>query len=155
MAIGYADIAGHADVWRCGTLLRETRPEKEMSIACRTLVFVEKPELMQIVARALPLPNYELEFIQSIEETDHLADRVELLVVDSKFLEDKKIAEMRRHIPTVVIESEILRVPTRESVACGDESDPKEESERIRNTAEKLLRKDYFDRIIDALVCSK
>jgi hypothetical protein len=122
-----------------------------MSIVCKTLVLVGKPETMRIVTAAFPQPKYELEFIGSLSEAMPLANHVDLFVVDSKFLEDKRIVAIRNHLPTVIIEPEFVNVPRTVSLACGVESDTIKESEKIRIAAEKLLRKSYFNWIVDAL----
>ena len=122
-----------------------------MSIFCRTLAFVEKPETVKIVTEAFPRPKYELEFVDELNDTTPAAHHVDLLVVDSKFINDKKVEAMRHHLPTIIIEPEFIHVSQKRSLACGEESDTIEESEKIRVAAEKLLRKNYFNWIIDAL----
>jgi len=122
-----------------------------MSIVCKTLVLVEKPETLKIVTAAFPRPKYELEFIGNLGEAMPFVNHIDLFVVDSKFLEDKRVAAIRHHLPTVIIEPEFVNVPRTVSLACGVESDTIKESEKIRIAAERLLRKSYFNWIIDAL----
>ena len=125
--------------------------EKKMSIVCKTLAFVEKAETMKIVTEAFPRPRYELEFVDRLDEAIPLTNHVDLLVVDSKFLSDKRVATIRHHLPTIIIEPEYTHVRHTGSTALGGESNTGEESERIRIAAERLLRKSYFNWIIDAL----
>lgn len=117
-----------------------------MSLVCKTLVFIRNPETLKIVARALPQPKYELEFVDNIGEaaTHVVSSRMDLFIVDSRLAEDEKIDNIRRCVPTLLVEPEYMQ--------AGDEVySPGEESDRMRNAAEKLLRKNYISWIIDAL----
>ncbi len=122
-----------------------------MPIVCRTLVYVEKPETMKIIGDALSGPKYELEFLDRTGDEVPKLNRVDLFIVDSKLLRDKRVVAIKHHIPTVIIEPQYVDSPKTVSPACGGVSDPFEESEKIRNAAEKMLRKNYFNWIIDAL----
>ncbi len=122
-----------------------------MPIVCKTLVYVERPETMRIISAAFPRPKFELEFVGNLSGVIPPINDVDLFIVDSKLLNDRKIASIKHHLPTVVIEPEYVSSRSVVSLACGEESDPTEESEKIRNAAEKLLRKNYFNWIIDAL----
>ncbi len=129
-----------------------------MKLVCKTLAFVERPETVKIVTQAFPNPQFELEFVNDSDETIPLTSRADLFVVDSKFLNDKRVAAIKHHLPTVVIEPEYIHLSpcqtaasSEGSLACGEKSDTNKESEKIRIAAEKLLRKNYFNWIIDAL----
>lgn len=122
-----------------------------MSNFCKTLAIIEKPETIKIVASAFSKPKYKLEFVNEVSDALTTNDHIDLLVVDSKFLNDKKVESIRHHLPTVIIEPEYIQIPHKRSLPCGDESDHSEQSEKIRIAAEKLLRKNYFNWIIDAL----
>ena len=106
---------------------------------------------MRIVAEAFPRPRFNLEFADTLDESAPLTNRIDLLVIDSAFLNDKRVEAVRHHLPTVIIEPEYIHAQLAGSPVCGEESETNEESERIRNAAEKLLRKSYFNWIIDAL----
>ncbi|HUI31318.1 MAG TPA: hypothetical protein VLX91_14000 [Candidatus Acidoferrales bacterium] len=122
-----------------------------MSFVCRTLAFVENPETVRIVSEAFQRPKYELEFVGSLNETIPFTNHIDLLVVDSQFLNDKRVATVRHHLPTLVIDPEYIQIGNTKLSACGEESEPNVESEKVRIAAEKLLRKNYFNWIIDAL----
>ena len=122
-----------------------------MPIVCRTLVYVERPETMKIVSAAFPRPKFELEFVGNLSGVVPPINHIDLFIVDSRLLSDKRVASIKHHLPTIIIEPEYVNTPRTVSLACGEESDPTEESEKIRNAAEKLLRKNYFNWIIDAL----
>lgn len=117
-----------------------------MSIVCKTLVLIENAEMLRIVVQALPHPKYELEFADSLEEaTAHaFPNRVDLFIIDSKFADDEKVISIERYIPTLIVEPEYTSVG-------GEELDTYEEVDRIKTAAEKLLRKNYINWIIDAL----
>lgn len=118
----------------------------EMSLVCRTLVFIPHPETLKIVAQAFPNSKYELEFVNNVEEaTAHaVSSRMDLFIVDARFAEDDKVDNIRRCVPTLFVEPEYMQ-------AKDGECSPGEESDRMRNAAEKLLRKNYIGWIIDAL----
>jgi len=107
--------------------------------------------MIRIVNAAFPRPKYELEFVGNLSGVIPSINHIDLFIVDSKLLNDKRIASIKHHLPTVVIEPEYVNTRSVVSLACGEESDPAEESEKIRTAAEKLLRKNYFNWIIDAL----
>ena len=122
-----------------------------MPIVCRTLVYVERPETIKIVSAAFPRPKFELEFVGSLSGVIPPTNHIDLFIVDAKLLNDKRIASIKHHLPTIVIEPEYVNSPRTVSLVCGEESDPIEESEKIRSAADRLLRKNYFNWIIDAL----
>lgn len=117
-----------------------------MSLVCRTLVFIKNPEALRLVAAALPQPKYELEFVNDVEEaTAHVvSNRMDMFIVDSIYADDERVASLRQYVPTLFVEPDYKQVARKESVLY-------EESNRMRNAAEKLLRKNYIDWIIDAL----
>lgn len=120
--------------------------KRKMPLVCKTLVLIENAETLKIVAEAFPHPKYELEFVDSVEEaTAHaFSNRLDLFVVDSKSASDEKVISIKRYMPTLVVEPEYVRVG-------GGEYDNYEEVDRIRNAAQKLLRKNYINWIIDVL----
>jgi hypothetical protein len=126
-----------------------------MSNVCRTLVVAEEPEVVEVVSKALPASKFDLRFVHAVEDVDQFEEAVDLLVVDSEFLEDRKIEAMKRRLPTVVVDSGFAHFPPNEFVACGEESDLKKESKKVRIAAERLLRKIYFNWIVDALEYSR
>lgn len=120
--------------------------EKRMSLVCKTLVLIDNAETLKLVAQAFPHPKYELEFIDTLEEASAraISGRMDLFIIDSKFADDSRIDSLRSCMPTLFVEPEYVRTD-----ATG--SDTAEESDRMRNAAEKLLRKNYIGWIIDAL----
>lgn len=120
--------------------------KNEMSLVCKTLVLIDNAETLKLVAQALPHPKYELEFVDTLEEASAraISGRMDLFIVDSKFAEDTRIDSLRNCTPTLFVDPEYVQV------AAG-ESDTAEESDRVRSAAEKLLRKNYINWIIDAL----
>jgi hypothetical protein len=117
-----------------------------MSLVCKTLVFIQNPETLKLVAQAFPHPKYELDFADNIEEASAhaVSSRMDLFIVDSRFAEDEKVDTIRRCVPTLFVEPEYTQ-------AEDEECSPGEESDRMRNAAEKLLRKNYISWIVDAL----
>ncbi len=117
-----------------------------MSLVCKTLVLIESAETLKLVAKAFPHPKYELEFVDTLEEahTRAISSRMDLFIVDSKFADDQRVDSVRNSMPTMFVESEYVHVG-----AGGDTTT--EEPDRMRDAAEKLLRKNYINWIIDAL----
>ncbi|MCL4539778.1 MAG: hypothetical protein M1378_09330 [Bacteroidetes bacterium] len=117
-----------------------------MSLVCKTLVYVESSEILKIVAQSVPHPKYELEFVDNIEEATARAfsNHIDMFIVDSRFADDEKVNSIRHHVPTLVVEPEYTQVG-------GDEPDTFKEATRMKTAAEKLLRKNYINWIIDAL----
>lgn len=117
-----------------------------MSLVCKTLVFMESPELLKIVTHAFPHPKYELEFADNLEEATARAfsNHIDMFIVDSKYADDTKVNSIRHHVPTLVVEPEFIHVG-------GDDPDTFKEATRMKTAAEKLLRKNYINWIIDAL----
>lgn len=117
-----------------------------MSLVCKTLVFVKNPETLKIITQAFPHPKYELEFVDNPGEAaaQAVSSRMDLFIVDSRFADEEKIDDIRRCVPTLFVEPEYIQAEDRE---CS----PGEESNKMRNAAEKLLRKNYISWIIDAL----
>jgi DNA-binding response OmpR family regulator len=117
-----------------------------MSLICKTLVLVENPETLKIVARAFPHPKYELEFVDTPEEASAraLSNRMDLFIVDSGLAGNELIETVRRYMPTLYLEAEYTQIAERDGVLD-------EESDRMRAVAEKLLRKNYINWIVDAL----
>ena len=117
-----------------------------MSLVCRTLVLIENDDTLKVVAAAFPHPKYELEFVDNPGEAAELAfsNRIDLFVVDSKFANDEDVISIRRNLPTLIVKPECVHVRT-------DGFDAYEEAGRIRSSAQKLLRKNYINRIVDAL----
>ena len=117
-----------------------------MSLVCKTLVLVESPETQRIVAHAFPHPKYELEFVSdSGEASAHASStRMDLFIVDTKFAEDERLKNVKRSVPTLVVQPEYIK-------PVAEESDPYEEADKVRVAAQKLLRRNYINWIIDAL----
>ena len=117
-----------------------------MSLVCKTLVLVGGTETLKLVAQAFPPPKYELEFVDTPEEASARAvsSRMDLFIVDSRFADDPRINSIRSYMPTMLMEPEYVR-------GEGEESSIMEESDRVRTAAERLLRKNYINWIIDAL----
>ncbi len=117
-----------------------------MSIVCRTLVLIDDEETLRVVAQAFPHPKYELEFVESVEEASAhaVSDRMDLFIADSKFADDERVGTIRHGVPTLFIEPEYVK---------DEPADPEggDGSEKIRVAAERLLRKNYINWIIDAL----
>lgn len=118
----------------------------EMSLVCKTLVLVGGAETLRLVAQAFAPPKYELEFVDTPEEANARAvsGRMDLFIVDSRFADDSQINSIRSYMPTMFMETEYVRGQRKESTIM-------EESDRLRIAAEKLLRKNYINWIIDAL----
>ena len=121
-----------------------------MSFVCRTLAFVERRETKEIVAGAFARPKYELEFVDNLNEGIPITNHSDLFVVESQFLNDERVATIKHHLPTVIVDAECIRVMQR-PVTYGGEGSTIQESEKIRIAAEKLLRKSYFNWLVDAL----
>jgi len=117
-----------------------------MSLVCKTLVLVENVETLKVVATAFPHPKYELEFVDNFEEVHaHTSsNRPDMFIVDSKFAGDERLTSIKHSFPTLVVEPEYVSNQVKEI----NEFD---EASRIRSAAEKLLRKNYINWIIDAL----
>lgn len=118
----------------------------KMSLVCKTLVLVGGTETLKLVAHAFPPPKYELEFVDTPAEAGArtVSGRMDLFIVDSRFADDPQINSIKSHMPTMFMETEYVR-------GKGEESTIMEESDRVRTAAEKLLRKNYINWIIDAL----
>ena len=117
-----------------------------MSLVCKTLVFVEDPEVLKVVAQAFPRPKYELEYVDSLEEAAARAfsNQTDMFIVDSRYSEDVKVNSIRHHVPTLVVEPDFAQI-------IGDDPDTFRKATRMKSAAEKLLRKNYINWIIDAL----
>lgn len=117
-----------------------------MSLVCKTLVLIDNAEALKLVAQAFPHPKYELEFVDTVDEASAraVARRMDLLIVDSRYADDPKIDSLRSCMPTLFVEPEFVQV-------TAGESDTAEESDRMRTAAEKILRKNYINWIVDAL----
>ncbi len=117
-----------------------------MSLVCKTLVLVNNAEALRLVAQAFPHPKYELEFVDTLDEASAraVARRMDLFIVDSKYSNDPKIDSLTSCMPTMFVEPEYVQV-------TAGEGDAAEETDRMRTAAEKLLRKNYINWIVDAL----
>lgn len=117
-----------------------------MSLVCRTLVLIENVEILRVVVEAFPHPKYELEFVDSPDDAAAHAftNRIDLFVVDSKFASDKEVISIRHNLPTLILKPECVHDNT-------EGFDAYEEAGRIRSSAQKLLRKNYINWIVDAL----
>ncbi len=117
-----------------------------MSLVCKILVLVGGTETLKLVAQAFPHPKYELEFVDTPEEASARAvsKRMDLFIVDSGFAGHPKIDSLRSYLPTMFIDPEYVN-------AGASGSTVSEESARVRGAAERLLRKNYINWIIDAL----
>ncbi len=102
--------------------------------------------MRKIVAEAFPHPKYELEFVDNLEEATARAfsNQTDMFIVDSKFSSDEKVNSIRHHIPTLLVEQEYIHDGS-------EETDAFREADRMKTAAEKLLRKNYINWIIDAL----
>ncbi len=116
-----------------------------MSLFCKTLVLIDNPELVRVVAEAFPHPKYELEFAENLDDAASLAfsEYVDLFIVDSANAESEKLAPIRKVLPTLIIEPDIGQ--------SGIDKDINTEVHRLRGVAQKLLRKHYINWIIDTL----
>jgi len=117
-----------------------------MALVCRILVLVESDWAERLISEAFPLPKYELEIVRSADEAvaRDRAARIDLLIVDSALISDKRVNLLRQSVPTLMIEPEYVRMDQEMSEAY-------EDVDRVRTAAEKLLRKNYFNWIVDAL----
>ncbi len=117
-----------------------------MSLVCKTLVLVDSSELLRIVAQAFPSPKYELEFADNLEEATArvFSGYIDMFVVDTRYADDEMVHSIKHHVPTLVVEPEFVH-------PGGAESDEIKETTRMKTAAEKLLRKNYINWIVDAL----
>ena len=117
-----------------------------MSLVCRTLVFIENSDTLKLIVRAFPHPKYELEFVDTAEEANAraISGKMDLFIVDSKYADDAKIDSLQSSMPILFVEPEYVQ-------AAVEEGNTAEESDRVRSAAEKLLRKNYINWIVDAL----
>lgn len=122
------------------------RKEKEMSLVCKTLVLIENSVALKLVAKAFPHPKYELEFADTPEEASAraISGKMDLFIVDSQYADDPKIDSLKSCMPILFVEPEYVQ-------AAAEDGDSAEESDRVRSAAEKLLRKNYINWIVDAL----
>jgi hypothetical protein len=117
-----------------------------MSLVCRTLVFIENSDTLKLIVRAFPHPKYELEFVDTPAEASARAitGRMDLFIVESKYADEPKIDSLKSSMPILFVEPEYVQT------AAGDR-DSGDEPDRVRSAAEKLLRKNYINWIVDAL----
>ncbi len=127
-----------------------------MSLVCKTLVLVESTGLLRMVARAFPAPKYELEFVDNLDEAIAHTSRehTDMFVVDSKFASDDGIGSIKRSIPTMIVEQEYLEGGNSSGSSNPGESDGFdmfEEADKMKVAADKLLRKNYINWVVNAL----
>lgn len=117
-----------------------------MSLVCKTLVLIENSVALKLVAKAFPHPKYELEFADTPEEASAraISGKMDLFIVDSQYADDPKIDSLKSCMPILFVEPEYVQ-------AAAEDGDSAEESDRVRSAAEKLLRKNYINWIVDAL----
>ncbi len=116
-----------------------------MSLFCKTLVLIDNPDVIKVVTEAFPQPKYELQFAENLDEAASLAisDYVDLFIVDSLNAGNEKLVPVRKYLPTLVVEPEYVQL--------GVDKDFTTEVNKLRNVAQKLLRKSYINWIIDTL----
>lgn len=116
-----------------------------MSLFCKTLVLIENPDVIRVVAEAFPHPKYELEFAENLEDAASLAfsSGVDLFIVDSANAKSEKLVSIKNSFPTLIVEPEFIQ--------GGVSKDFNTEVNRLRGVAQQLLRKSYIDWIIDTL----
>ncbi len=117
-----------------------------MSLVCKTLVLIENSDTLKLIARAFPHPKYELEFVDTPEEASAraISGKMDLFIVDSMYADDPKIDSLKSCMPILFVQPEYVQTAAGE-VDSGDEPD------KVRSAAEKLLRKNYINWIVDAL----
>ncbi|MGC8594287.1 MAG: hypothetical protein ACP5US_04190 [Candidatus Kryptoniota bacterium] len=117
-----------------------------MLIVCKTLVLVERKETAEIVSKALELPKFETVFTWSPMEARLFleANPVDLFVVSASFRNNCTVRDLASGIPTLYIEASYI--PLNQS-----NWSTTEEAARVKASAERLLRKNYINWVVDAL----
>lgn len=109
-----------------------------------------------MVAEAFPPPQYELEFVDSLDEImAHASTKhIDMFIVDSKFAGDEKMNLIRRNVPTMIVEQEYVEEAPAKGKPSSYEStgfDAFEEIGKIKTAADKLLHENYINWIVNAL----
>ncbi|HEY9167759.1 MAG TPA: hypothetical protein VIS48_16520 [Candidatus Kryptonia bacterium] len=117
-----------------------------MSLVCKTLVLIEDEPTLEVVRAAFRQPKYELHFVSSLDEATSciLALRMDLFIVDARMQKEERIKSIVDKLPTLIIEADHVQ-------KCHGLDTSGDEVNKIRMAAGRLLRKNYFDWILDAL----
>ena len=126
-----------------------------MSLVCKTLVLVESPQVLKMIAEAFPPSRYDLEFVDDLEgAVERISSKhVDMVIIDSKFTCGEEMNSIKRAIPTMIVEQDYVEenFDANKLSPSGGVFDTFEEVAKIKTAGDKLLRKNYINWIVNAL----
>lgn len=117
-----------------------------MIIVCKTLVLLEGKEIARIVSKALEPPKFETFYAWTPAEAQSFlkSNTVDLFVVSTSFRNENKVRNISGEVPTLYIEPDYVG-------EGNSDLNQIEEAAKIKTSAERLLRKNYINWVVDAL----